>query len=110
MNRSIAHDIAEAVARRRGIDPHGTFMAPPAAGGAGGGGDKDKDETGVEDDDDTDYEKIKLEHYMSRFCNLENGEVVEDREFAAWLHPEFKKNYMRYCVTTDQWVVHTPMP
>ena len=47
---------------------------------------------------------MKYEQYIAIFNNLEEGEVVEDKEFLAWLHPEFVSNYMAmgengmYCI------------
>mgnify|MGYP006181675133 CR=1 FL=1 len=53
---------------------------------------------------------LKRKKFMDRFQGLEDGELVEDKEFLAWLHPDFVRTYMTYCVTSERWMVRMTNP
>mgnify|MGYP006176238983 CR=1 FL=1 len=53
---------------------------------------------------------MKRRKFMDRFQGLEDGELVEDKEFLAWLHPDFTRDYMTYCVTSERWMVNMRNP
>lgn len=49
---------------------------------------------------------LKRQQYLNIFKELEDGQIVDDKEFITWLHPEFKDKYMTYDAENDTYAVN----